>query len=96
MFYVGVALFGVGYSALSTVPPMLCSDAFGQKSFTDIYSMVATALNVFSGFSALIYAQIFDITGSYNGAFWMIIIFYVLIVIMSLFIVPMGRRLWKK
>lgn len=96
MFYVGVALFGVGYSGLSTIPPMLCSDAFGKKSFTDIYAMVATALNVFSGFSALIYAQIFDITGSYAGAFWMIIVFYVLIVIMSLFIVPMGRRAWKK
>lgn len=95
-FYVGVALFGVGYSGLSTIPPMLCSDAFGKKSFTDIYAMVATALNVFSGFSALIYAQIFDITGSYAGAFWMIIVFYVLIIALSLFIVPIGRRAWQK
>lgn len=95
MFYVGVACFGVGYSGLSTIPPMLCSDAFGKKSFTDIYAMVATALNVFSGFSALIYAQIFDITGSYSGAFIMIITFYVLIVVLSLFIVPLGRKVWK-
>lgn len=96
MFYVGVALFGVGYSALSTVPPMLASEGFGQKDFTAIYAMVATALNVFSGCAALIYAQIFDITGSFAGAFWMIIVMYVVIVVFSLFIVPFAQRIWKK
>ncbi len=96
MFYVGVALFGVGYSALSTVPPMLASEGFGQKDFTAIYAMVATALNVFSGCAALIYAQIYDATGSFAGAFWMIIVMYVLIVVFSLFIVPLAQRTWKK
>lgn len=94
-FYVGVALFGVGYSALNIVPPMTCRQAFGNKDYGNIYSMVATGLNVFSGFSALIYAQIFDITGSFAGAFWMIIVFYVLVIILSLVIVPMGRKSWK-
>ena len=95
-FYVGVALFGVGYSALNIVPPMTCRQAFGNKDYANIFSMVATGLNVFSGFAALIYAQIFDITGSFAGAFWMIIIFYVLVIVLSLVIVPMGRRSWAK
>ena len=95
-FYVGVALFGVGYSALNIVPPMTCRQAFGNKDYANIFSMVATGLNVFSGFSALIYAQIFDITGSFAGAFWMIIVFYVLVIVLSLVIVPMGRRSWAK
>ena len=56
-FYVGV-----GYSALNIVPPMTCRQAFGNKDYANTFSMVATGLNVFSGFSALIYAQIFDIT----------------------------------
>ncbi len=95
-FYVGVALFGVGYSALNIVPPMTCRQAFGNKDYANIFSMVATGLNVFSGFAALIYAQIFDITGSFAGAFWMIIIFYVLVIVLSLVIVPMGRKSWSK
>ena len=95
-FYVGVALFGVGYSALNIVPPMTCRQAFGNKDYANIFSMVATGLNVFSGFSALIYAQIFDITGSFAGAFWMIIVFYVLVIVLSLVIVPMGRKSWAK
>ena len=49
---------------------------------------------MFSGFAALIYAQIFDITGSFAGAFWMNIIFYVVICVLALVIVPMGRRAW--
>ena len=95
-FYVGVALFGVGYSALNIVPPMTCRQAFGNKDYANIFSMVATGLNVFSGFAALIYAQIFDITGSFAGAFWMIIVFYVLVIVLSLVIVPMGRKSWAK
>lgn len=95
-FYVGVALFGVGYSALNIVPPMTCRQAFGNKDYANIFSMVATGLNVFSGFSALIYAQIFDITGSFAGAFWMIVVFYVLVIVLSLVIVPMGRKSWAK
>lgn len=95
-FYVGVALFGVGYSALNIVPPMTCRQAFGNKDYANIFSLVATGLNVFAGFAALIYAQIFDITGSFAGAFWMIIIFYVLVIVLSLVIVPMGRKSWAK
>lgn len=96
MFYVGVFLFGIGFAALNIVPPMACRQAFGQKDYANIFSMVATGLNVFSGFSTLIYAQIFDITGSFAGCFYLIIGFYVVTLICSLVIVPMGRRSWAK
>lgn len=96
MFYVGVAFFGVGYSALNIVPPMTCRQAFGNKDYANIFSIVATGLNVFSGFSALIYAQIFDLSGSYAGAFYMMMVFYVIIIVLSLVIVPMGRKSWAK
>lgn len=94
-FYVGVALFGIGFSALNIVPPMTCRQAFGQKDYANVFSMVATGLNVFSGFAALIYAQIYDITGSFAGAFWMIIIFFAIVVVLSFVIVPLGRKSWK-
>ena len=94
LFYVGVGMFGIGYSALNIVPPLTCQQAFGDKDYANIFATVATGLNVFSGFAALIYAQIFDITGSFAGAFWMNIIFYVVICVLALIIVPMGRAMW--
>ena len=94
MFYVGVAFFGVGYSALNIVPPMTCRQAFGNKDYANVFSVVATGLNVFSGFSALIYATIYDMTGAYTGAFYMMICFYAVIILLSLVIVPMRRRAW--
>ncbi|WP_251212704.1 MFS transporter [Adlercreutzia murintestinalis] len=96
MFYVGVFLFGGGFAALNIVPPMTCQQAFGDKDYANIFSIVATGLNIFSGFSALIYAQIYDITGSFAGCFWLIIAFYVITAICSIVIIPMGRRLWAK
>ncbi len=96
MFYVGSFLFGGGFAALTIVPPMTCQQAFGNKDYANIFSIVATGLNVFSGCSAIIYAQIYDITGSFAGCFWLIIVFYVITLILSFVIVPMGRRLWAK
>jgi MFS family permease len=96
VFYVGVALFGVGYSALSTVPPMLCSQGFGQKDFTQIYSWVTTFLNICAGCAALIYAQIYDLTGSFNGAFWFVIFMYLIVTFFSFFIVPVARKAWSR
>lgn len=96
MFYVGVFMFGIGFAALNIVPPMTARQAFGNKDYANIFSIVATGLNIMSGFSALIYAQIFDITGSFAGCFYLIIGFYVITLIFSLIIVPIGRRSWAK
>lgn len=96
LFYVGSFLFGSGFAALNIVPPMTAQQAFGNKDYANIFSVVATGLNVFSGFSALIYATIFDITGSFAGCYYLIIGMYVVTLILSLVIIPMGRRLWAK
>lgn len=96
MFYLGVAFFGFGYAALNIVPPMTCRQAFGQKDYANIFAIVATGLNVFSGFSALIYATLFDVTGGYQAAMVMMIVFYAVIIVLSLSIVPLGRKLWAK
>lgn len=96
MFYVGSFLFGGGFAALNIVPPLTCQQAFGDKDYANIFSVVAAGLNVFSGFSALIYATIFDLTGSFAGCYYLIIGMYVITLILSLVIIPMGRRLWAK
>lgn len=96
MFLVGVAFFGLGYSALNIVPPMTCRQAFGNVDYANVFSVVATGLNVFAGFSALIYATIYDVSGSYAGSFYMMIAFYIILIILSVVIVPLGRKSWAK
>ncbi|HJF64637.1 MAG TPA: MFS transporter, partial [Slackia equolifaciens] len=78
------------------VPPMACRQAFGQKDYANIYSIVATGLNVLSGFAALMYATLFDLTGGYQAAMVVMMVFYALVILMSMVIVPMGRKLWAK
>lgn len=96
LFLVGVAFFGFGYAALNTVTPMTCRQAFGNVDYANVFSIVATGLNVFSGFSAIIYAAIYDASGSYNGSFYMMIAFYAALIVLSLVIVPIGRKSWAK
>lgn len=94
IFLVGVAFFGFGFAALSIVPPMTCRQAFGNIDYANVFAVVATGLNIFSGFSALIYATIYDVSGSYNGSFYMMMTFGIILAVLSLVIVPMGRKLW--
>lgn len=94
IFLVGVAFFGFGFAALSIVPPMTCRQAFGNIDYANVFAVVATGLNIFSGFSALIYATIYDVSGSYNGSFYMMMTFGIILAVLSFVIVPMGRKLW--
>ncbi len=96
IFYIGMALFGFGYSALSTVPPMLASQGFGTANFTAIYAMAATVLNLFAAAAPLIYAQIYDRTGSFGPAFILVIVLYVAVAVLSMAIIPTARKCWKK
>lgn len=94
-FYIGTAMFGVGYAGLSTIPPMLCSQGFGQKDFTSIYAWVTTFLNVCTGIAPLIYAQIYDATGNFAGAFYFVAFIYIVVAVFSMVLVPVAKKSWN-
>lgn len=96
VFYVGMVIFGFGYSALGVVPPLLASEGFGKKNYTELYSWVATGIFIFSGLAALSYGRIYDMTGSFTPAFILVIVLYLLVAAMSPLVVNGGRRLWAK
>lgn len=96
VFYVGMVIFGFGYSALGVVPPLLASEGFGRKNYAEIYSWVATGIFIFSGLAALSYGRIYDLTGSFTPAFILVIVLYALVALMSPMIVKGGRRSWMK
>lgn len=64
-------LIGLGYAAMSPIPPAAISDIFGGPTFSRIFgaAYVFGGLGLASGtWSA---GKIFDLTGSYAGALWL-------------------------
>lgn len=94
LFYIGMGVFGVGYSALTVVAPMVAREGFGTAHYSDIYQWVSTGIFIFSGAAALIYARIFDVTKSFNAAFVLVIVMYVLIAILVPIIAKTARKSW--
>ncbi|HEY0189442.1 MAG TPA: MFS transporter [Cellulomonas sp.] len=94
VFYVGMAIFGVAYSALTLVPPMLAREGFGTANYSDIYSWVSTGIFIFSGAAALLYARIYDTTGSFTPAFVLVIVMYALTAVIVPIISRTARRSW--
>jgi MFS family permease len=96
LFFIGMGVFGVGYSALTVVSPMLARDGFGVANYADIYKWVSTSIFVFSGAAALIFARIYDMTKKFDAAFILVIVLYVLSAIMIPIIVKTARKSWAK
>lgn len=93
LFYVGLAIFGVGYSALTIVSPMVTKAAFGPKDYSKIYSWITGTIFIFSAAAPLIYARIYDTTKSFTMAFILVIIMYILGAILIPIILRIGNRL---
>ena len=94
LFYVGVALFGIAFAALTVVSPMFARQGFGSANFSGIYSWVSTGLFVFSGIAPLLYARVYDATHSFTVDFLFVIIIYVVAVAMCPVIVRLARKSW--
>ncbi|HJF64641.1 MAG TPA: MFS transporter [Slackia equolifaciens] len=94
-FFLGAALFGCGYSALSVVNPLATKDCFGPRDYTRIYARVTTAVFFFNAIGASAYAVIYDVTGSYAGMFVMVIALYATAFLIVPLAISLGSKLWK-
>lgn len=94
-FYIGMAVFGLGYAGLTVVAPMLARAAFGQKSYSQIYSYCSTVIFLASAFAFLIFATIYDRTGSFDLCFALVIALYCMVAVLVPFTVRRGRRIWN-
>lgn len=74
LFYIGTACFGFSFVPLTMGLPMLVRDVFGSRDYSNIYSWVTTVVLVAGGVAPLIYAQIFDRTGSYTACLMLALI----------------------
>ncbi|MBU4335539.1 MAG: MFS transporter, partial [Actinobacteria bacterium] len=67
-FLIGCFLFGGGYAGLVVVPPLTVRHFFGTVNYSRLYSWVTVALGLFSAAAPIGYARIYDVTGSFDGA----------------------------
>ncbi len=95
LFYVGMAIFGFGYAALTVINPMLARESFGIRNYPQIYSWVSTSIFLFTAVSFMVYAQIYDRTGSYDMCFMLVIGIYLLCAILIPIMLKIAKRSWR-
>jgi MFS family permease len=93
LFYIGVILFSFSFVPLTLGNPMLTKETFGLKDYANIYSWMTTAILVSGGIAPLIYAQIYDRTGSYTGCINLVLI---LCIVQMVFIPIISLTVGKK
>ena len=94
MFFAGVAIYGLGYSSLSIVSPMLGSQGFGTAHFSEIYSYVCMAISIASAVGSFAFAFLYDVTGSFAVDFWLVIAIYLASALLCPVTVRLSRRCW--
>ena len=94
LFFAGVAIYGLGYSSLSIVSPMLGSQGFGTAHFSEIYSYVCMAISIASAVGSFAFAFLYDVTGSFAVDFWLVIGIYLLSAVLCPVTVRLSRRCW--
>jgi MFS family permease len=94
LFYVGMAIFGVGYAGLTVVVPLLVRNSFGSLNYAEIYSWVSTGIFLATSLSFLVYGRIVDLTGSFTWCFILVIGLYVIAAILIVPAVNLARGAW--
>ena len=82
-------IFGLLGSMTTVTPPYLTALIVGRKSYAGIFGVVNMFFNIGVAVGAVVAARVFDVTGSFNGA-W--IAFAVLMVIAAFTTVLSARR----
>ncbi len=95
LFYAGMVIFGAGYAGLTVIAPTLARTAFGSKNYTELYSWVTTGIFLGTAACFVIYGTIYDITGSYDLCFFLVIALYIIAAILVPFTVKVGQKSWK-
>ncbi|CDQ41615.1 MULTISPECIES: MFS transporter [Virgibacillus] len=78
LIIVALVLFGCMTSSIGTIAPALTTAMFGSRDYSQIYSTVSLGLAVASVIALPAYGYIFDFSGSYVPAFYIIIGMFVL------------------
>jgi len=95
IIFLGAVLYGVSYSQIQLGPPTLAREVWGQKNYSQIYSMTIPALSLASAIANPIYGAIYDHTGSYHYGFILAMIALVIAIMMCVLTIRYSKRRWN-
>lgn len=93
LFYAGLVFFGICFSSLTVMLPLIVKGIFGEKDYGKIYANVTLVQQLIAASAAIIYGRIFDITQSFVFAWQMNIVTLVIAILMLLGAVKIGKKL---
>ena len=85
MVWLYVIVFGIGFGGEPTIRPLLLGELFGTTSFGAVMGSIQSVTQVGTAIGPLLAGYIFDATASYNLAFIIFLITYLLAIISILF-----------
>lgn len=93
--YIGAACFGIFFAVQPTNVPQVARKLFGNVSYDRIFTYVAVVMPLCAAFGSTFWGWIYDVTGSYTGAF-MIDVVIGAVALIVLFIALKARKgLWE-
>src|SRR5699024_5159911 len=81
---IALTLFGFMTASVGTIAPAMTSALFGSRDYSQIYSTASMGLAVASIIALPTYGYIFDFTGSYTSALYIIMVLFVANIIFTL------------
>ena len=90
--YLFAFVFGVAWGAQAVLRFSITSDVFGLRSLGLLMGVLMVAESVAAGFGLYFAGYLFDVSGSYQGAFWMGIGFSAIGMVMAWLLKPLVRE----
>jgi MFS family permease len=96
MFYIFVAIFGIGYGICFTSESPLIAWLFGVSSHGLLLGIISFGFTIGAALGPLLTGYIFDVTGSYHVAFLTLAVLSVVGLVLMAFIRPIGSKIGKR
>ena len=89
---IGAALFGLGVSVVTVMPPLLTGQMFGQRDYSAIYAIIGALSSLGLAIGTPMIGLVYDKTGSYTMAFMGCLA----ILVVTIFMLLAGMKSAKK
>jgi MFS family permease len=90
---IGAALFGMGVSVVTVMPPLITGQMFGQKDYSAIYAVIGALSSLGLAIGTPIIGLVYDKTGSYAGAFFGCLVVLVASIVLLLAAMKSAKKL---
>lgn len=95
MLYIMALMFGMGNAIGTVTPPLITAAIYGHEKYGEAYGFVNSATQVGLATGSLLVAQVFDMTGSYQPAWILLLVLTIATLISWIFAYANSRKYCK-